>query len=107
MITAQTSWLRRQPGGGYKFLNATTNISDNDSAVKVDPAICLGFGLCSLTDTVRLYQAPAEPGGPPVPIEVSIVPALRAGIAVTHSADPQVGEPVTLTATRPVRTWGR
>ncbi len=28
-----------------------------------------------------------------------IVPALKAGITVTHSANPQVGEPVTLTAT--------
>ena len=99
-FVGMSSWLRRQPGGGYKFLNAIHSVDTLTTANEpVDPATCTGFGLCSLTDTVRLYQPPAEPGGRPVPIAVSIVPALKAGITLSHSANPQVGEPVTLTAT--------
>ena len=101
-VNGSVSWLRRQPDGGYKFLTAVTStIADHPDApgTPVLPATCEADGLCSLTDTLRLFQP--GPGGidDGALVEVSIVPALKPGITVTHSANPRVGEPVTLTAT--------
>ena len=101
-INAGVSWLRRQPDGGYKFLTAVTSTfrdQPDSPGTPVLPATCAAESRCSLTDTLRLAQP--GPGGldDAALVEVSIVPALKAGITVTHSATPQVGEPVTLTAT--------
>ncbi len=102
-LDATVSSLRLQPDGSYKFVTALTssfkpNLPQVD--VPIDPDTCAEDGTCKLSDTVQLLQPGPDGLDLNRRIEVSIVPALRAGITVSHSVDPQVGEPVTLTATQ-------
>ena len=73
----------------------------HESGVKVDPAICLEAGTllvdrhgAALPGTRRARRPAAADRG------ADRAGARRPFITVTHSANPQVGEPVTLTATR-------
>ena len=88
-----TTRLVTKDDGSYAFL--TTVVA---GGLANGPDTCANFRTCYTSDSLYVWQPPEEPGGPLVSVKVTIVPALTSNVSITHSANPVVGAPTTLTA---------